>query len=176
MWYNEFWCQYQRREKPVGARCLAHLDEQGQHAQQWRRPSEAARCGLPHHPCFDAVEAVVTTLATQKLMEPRVDVDSWRYRPLPHIRLARRCGRSSPLFWHAKKDMMRHRLQHKQNRTKASNFGRARGGVGVIGISLQPSGRSGQDSKFLRKLAGYNRAVSKAAAGDGGGLLQDTRP
>ena len=102
LWYTEFWCQCQRRQKPVGARCLAHLDEQGQHAQQWRRPSEAARCGLPQHPCFDAVEAVVTTLATQKLTEPRVDVDSWRYRPFPHIRLARRCGRSSLLFCHAK--------------------------------------------------------------------------
>ena len=60
----------------------------------WRGPSEAARmgCHIIHNACCEAGlksqrEVVVPMLATEKLTEPRVDVDAWGHPGLPHIRL-----------------------------------------------------------------------------------------
>ena len=83
-------CQHQRRQKPdgtPGARCLAHLDEQGQHAQRCLIGGDRAKlhgvgCHIIRNACCEAGlksqrEVVVPALATEKLTEPRVDVDAW---------------------------------------------------------------------------------------------------
>ena len=73
------------------------------------------------------------------------------------------------------KDKRRHRLQLNQNGQK-HKCGRARGGVGATGISLQLSGRLGPGlDPLLCKLAGYKRAVSKAGGRDGARPLQEWR-
>ena len=55
-------CQHQRRQKPdgtAGARCLAHLDEQGQHAQKCLIGGDPAKlhdvgCRIIHNACCEA--------------------------------------------------------------------------------------------------------------------------
>ena len=52
-------------------------------------------------------------------------------------------------------------------RTKANTYGKARGGIGVMGISMQLSGRFGPGvDTLLRTLAGYKRAMSSVCAGE----------
>ena len=58
-------------------------------------------------------------------------------------------------------------------KTKENKFGRTKGGVGVTNIAMQLSGRSGPG--LLRRLAGYKRAITKAAGRDGGRSLQEWR-
>ena len=54
-------------------------------------------------------------------------------------------------------------------KTKENKYGKAKGGVGVTGISVQLSGRFGLGlDAVLRRLAGYKRAITKAAGRDGG--------
>ena len=51
-----------------------------------------------------------------------------------------------------------------------------KGGIGVTGIAVQLSGRCGPGlDTLLRKLAGYKRAITKAAGKDSGGPLQERR-
>ena len=125
-------CQHQRRQKPdgtAGARCLAHLDEHGATRTEVlhrRRPSKASRCGLPHHiACCEAGlksqrEVFVPTFATDKLTEPRVDVDAWGHPGLPHIRLDFKVVDADALHCSSamRKDQRRHQLRHKQNERK----------------------------------------------------------
>ena len=83
-------CQHQRRQKSdgtAGARCLAQLDEQGQHAQKCLIGHDVG-----HNACCEAGlksqrEVVVPALVTERLTEPRVDVDAWGHPGLPHMRL-----------------------------------------------------------------------------------------
>ena len=145
-------CQHQRRQKPdgtVGAKCLVHLDEHGQHAQKCliggdRAKLHDVRCHIIRSACCAAGlksqrEVIVPTLATEKLTEPWVDVDAWEHPGPPHIRL-----------------------------------GKANGGVGVTAISPQLNGRFGPGiDMLLRKLAGYKRAINEAAGRDGGRPLQE---
>ena len=82
-------CQHQRRQKSdstAGAKCLAHLDDHGQHAQQCPPGGDRAKlhdvgCHIIQSACCEARlisqrEVIVPTLATEKLTEPRVDVDA----------------------------------------------------------------------------------------------------
>ena len=92
-------CQHQRQQKSygtVGARCLAQLDEQGQHAQRcliggdWAKLHDVG-CHVVHNACCEAGlksqrEVVVPALVTERLTEPRVDVDAWGHPRLPHMR------------------------------------------------------------------------------------------
>ena len=94
-------CQHRRRQKSdgtAGARCPAQLDEQGQHAQKWLIGGDRAKLHdvwLPHHTQrllrsgaqIAEREVVVSALVTERLTEPRVDVDAWGHLGLPHMRL-----------------------------------------------------------------------------------------
>ena len=73
-------CQHQRRQKSdgtAGARCLAQLDEQGQHAQKCFIGGDRAKlhdvgCHIIHNACCEAGlksqrEVVVPTLVTERL-------------------------------------------------------------------------------------------------------------
>ena len=61
-------------------------------------------------------------------------------------------------------------------KTKENKYGTTKGGVGVTGIAMQLSGRFGPGlDALLRRLAGYKRAISKAAGRDGGRSLQEWR-
>ena len=82
-------CQHQRRPKADGT-AWAHFDEKGHHAQKcliggamWVATSYACcEAGLKSQR-----EVIVPTLATEKLTEPRVDVDAWWHPGLLHIPL-----------------------------------------------------------------------------------------
>ena len=104
-------------------------------------------------------------LATEKVTEPRVDVDAWwtlgTAARTPRLHSCR-CRSSS--------------LHKKITRTGAScsTSEKAKGGVGVTGIAVQLSGRFGPGLDALPgKLAGYKRAITKAAGRDGGRPLQN---
>ena len=59
------------------------------------------------------------------------------------------------------------------DKTKASKYGNASGGIGVTGIAMHVSGRFGPDfDTLLRKLAGYKRAMGKALGRDCGRLQE----
>ena len=61
-------------------------------------------------------------------------------------------------------------------KAKESKYGKAKGGIGVMGIPVQLSGRFGPGlDTLLRKLAGYKRAITKAAGKDIGRPLQEWR-
>ena len=90
-------CQHQRRQKSdgtAGARCLAQLDEQGQHAQKFLLGRDRAKlhdvgCHIIHNACCEAGfksqrEVVVPALVTDRLTEPRVDVDARGHPDCPH--------------------------------------------------------------------------------------------
>ena len=178
-------CQHQRRQKSdgtVGGRCLAQLDEQGQHAQKCLIGGDRAKlhdvgCHIIHNACCEAGlksqrGVVVPALVTDRLTEPRVDLDVWGHPGLPHIRLdftvvdveaihhssaMRKAQDTAPAAAQAEK-------------TKENKYGK------VTGIAMQLSGRfvPGMDA-FLRRLAGYKRAITKAAGRDGGRSLQEWR-
>ena len=61
-------------------------------------------------------------------------------------------------------------------KTKENKYGKTQGGVGVTCIAMQLSGRFGPGlDAFLWRLAGYKRAITKAAGRDGGRSLQEWR-
>ena len=78
---------------------LAHLDEQGQHAQKGFIGGDRAKlhdvgCHNIHNACCEAGlesqrerDVVVPAPVTERLSEPRVDVDARIHLGLPHIRL-----------------------------------------------------------------------------------------
>ena len=83
-------CHHQRRQKSdgtAGARCLAQLDEQRKHALKCLIGGDRAKlhdvgCHIIHNACCEAGlksqrEEVVPALVTDRLTEPRVDVDAW---------------------------------------------------------------------------------------------------
>ena len=82
-------------------------------------------------------------LATEKLTEPRVDVDAWE-PGLPHIRLdftvvdAESLGDSSVM----RNGQDKAPAAAQSERVNESEYGRGRGGVGVTGVSLQLSDHS----------------------------------
>ena len=140
----------------AGARCWAHLDEQGQHAQKCFIGGDRAKlhdkgCHIIHKLCCEAWlksqrEVTVPTLATEK----RVDVDACRHPELPRIRLDVTVVDAETL--HFSSAMRRGQEEApaaaQAERTKASKYGRARGGASVTGISFPCSsaGGSAQDS------------------------------
>ena len=87
-------------------------------------------------------EVIVLAMATDKLTELWVDVDAWGHPGLPHIRLhftvvdeeahhhssAMRKGQAAPAAAQAE-------------RAKTNKYGKANGGGGVSGTSLQLNGR-----------------------------------
>ena len=79
-------------------------------------------------------EVVVPILATEKLTEPRVDVDAWEHPGLPHIRL----DDSSVM----RKGQEKAPAAAQSERMNESKYGRGRGGVGVTGVSMQLSDHS----------------------------------
>ena len=117
-------------------------------------------------------------LATDKLTEPRVDVDAWGHPRLPHIRLdytvvdAEALHNASAM----KKAQEKAPAAAQAERTNAKKYGNAKGGIGVMGIAMQLSGRFGPGlDTFLRKLAGFRRAIGKAVGRDCGRPPQEWR-
>ena len=117
-------------------------------------------------------------LAKEKLLEPRVDVDEWRHAGLPHIRLdftvvdAESLHNSSVMRSGREKALAA--APAERTREGASTDEREEG-VGVTDVSVQVSGRLGPGLYALLRVAGYWRAISKAAGGDGGRPLQEWR-
>ena len=146
-------CQHQKRQKSdgtAGAKSLAHLDDHGQHAQKClcggdRAKLHDADCHTIHNACCEAGptskrEVSVPTLATEKLTEPRVEVDA------PHH--PQRLLRSRALTWmhgghrtfdstsqsstrklfttrqRCEKDKKKHRLRHRRSERKRTNTGK----------------------------------------------------
>ena len=184
-------CQHQRRQKPdgtEGAKCLAQLDEQGQHAQKCLIAGDRAKlhdvgCHIIHNACSEAGlksqrEVVVSALVTEKLTEPRIDVDAWGHPGLPHIRLDFTVVDAETLHYYSamRKAQKTAPAAAQAEKAKKSKYGKTKGGVGVTGIAMKLSGRFGPGlDALLRRLAGYKRAITKAAGRDGGRPLQEWR-
>ena len=184
-------CQHQRRQKSdgtPGTRCLAYLDEQGQHAQECLNGGDRAKlhdvgCHIIHNACCEAGqksqrEVVVPMLATEKPSEPQVDVDAWWHPGLPHIRLDYTIFDAEALHYSSamRKAQEEAPAAAQAERNKANKYGHAKGGIGVTGISMQLTGRFGPGFDTLfRRLAGYKRAISKALGRECGRPLQDWR-
>ena len=176
-------CQYQRRQKSdgtAGARCLAQLDEQGQHAQECLIGGDRSKlhdvgCQIIQNACCEAGlksqrEVVLPALVTEKLTEPRVDVDASGLPGLPHKRLDFTVVGAEALHysWAMRKAQETAPAAAQAERAKESKYGETKGGLGVRGIAVQLSGRSGPGlDALLRRPAGYKRAISKAAGRDG---------
>ena len=164
-------CQHQRRQKSdgtPGARCLAHVEEQGQHAQRCLIGGDRAKlhdvgCHIFHIACCEAGltsqrEAVVPALATEKLTEPRDDVDAWGHPGLPRMRLDLTVVDAEVLHYSSimRKAQKQDPATAQAEKAKESKYGKTKGGIGVTGIAVQLSGRFGPRlDTLLRKLAGY---------------------
>ena len=116
-------------------------------------------------------EVVVPALLTERLTEPRVDVDAWGHLGLPRMRLdftvvdAKALHHSSAM----RKAQDTAQAAAQAEKTKENKYGKTKGGVGDTGIAMQLSGRFGPGlDALLRRLAGYKRAITKAAGRDGG--------
>ena len=181
-------CQHQRRQKSdgtAGARCLAQLDEQGQHAQKCLIGGDRAKlhdvgCHIIHNACCEAGlksqrEVVVPALMTDRLTEPRVDVDAWGHPGLPHIRLDFTVVDAEAIHYSSamRKAQDTAPAAAQAEKTKENKCGKVTGGVGVTGIAMQLSGRFGPGLDAI--LPGYKRAITKAAGRDGGRSLQEWR-
>ena len=117
-------------------------------------------------------EVIVPTPATKKLTEARVDVGTWGHPGLPHIRLdCTVVDEGAHHYSSAIRKGQEEALAAAQaERAKTNKYGKAKGGVGVTGISMQLNGRFGPWlDTLLRVLARYN----KAAYRDGGRPLQE---
>ena len=151
-------CQHQRRKNSDGtpeARCLAKLDEQGQHAQKCLIGGDRAQlhdvgCHIIHNACCEAElksqrEVVVRALVTERLTEPRVDVDSWRHPGLPHMRLDFTVVDAEALHYSSamRKAQDTAPAAAQVEKTKENKYVKTKGGVGVTGIAMWPSGRFG---------------------------------
>ena len=136
-------CQHQRSQKPdgtPGARCLAHLDEQGQHAQRCLIEGDRAKlhdvgCHVIHNACCEPGlkskrEVVVPALATEKLTEPRVDVDAWGHPGLPHMRFDLTIVDAEALHYSSamRKHKSRRPLQHKWRKRRKANMEKTKEG------------------------------------------------
>ena len=166
----------------------SHLDEQGQYAQKCLIGGDRAKlhdvgCHIIHNACCEAGlksqrEVVVPALVMEKLTEPRVDVDAWGHLGLPHIRLDFTVVDAEALhYFSAMRKAQETALAAAQvERAKESKCGKTKGGVGVTSITTRLSGRFGPGlDALLRGLAGYKRAITKAAGRDGGRRLQEWR-
>ena len=114
-------------------------------------------------------------LATEKLTEPRVDVDAWGHPGLPHLRLD-----FTVIDPRAQHFGSAHRetagAAAKAEGAKAEKYGTPIGGVGVTGLALELSGRFGPGlDGLLRRLAGYRRALQSAAGREAERPLQSWR-
>ena len=80
---------------------------------------------------------IVPTLATEKLTDPRVDVDAWENPGLPHIRLDFTVVDEEPLHCSSamRKGQEEALTAAQAERVKTNKNRKAKGGVGVIGIS-----------------------------------------
>ena len=121
---------------------------------------------------------MVPMLATEKLTEPRVDVDAWGHPGLPHIRFDYTVVDAEALHLTSamRKAQEKAPAAAQAEKAKANKYGNAKRGIGVMGIAMQLSGRFGPRlDALLRKLAGFQRAIGKALGRDCGRPLQDWR-
>ena len=150
---------------------LANTDNMHRNALSEETERSCTEAALKSHR-----KVVVPALVTENLTEPRVDVDAWRPPGLPHMRLdftivhAEALQNSSAI----RKGQDEVPGAAQAERAKTNEYGKSKGGVGVTGISLQLNERFGPELDTLL-LAGYQRAVSKAAGRDGGRPLQELR-
>ena len=136
-----------------------------------------------HNACCEAGlksqrEVVVPALVTERLTEPRFDVDAWGHRGLPHIRLDFTVVDAEAIQYSSamRKAQDTAPAAAQAEKTKENKYGNVKGGVGVTGTAMQLSGRFGQGlDALLRRLAGYKRAITKEARRDGGRSLQEWR-
>ena len=140
-------------------------------------------CHVIHNACCEAGlksrrEVVVLALATEKLTEPRVDVDAWGHLGLPHMRLDLTIVDAEALHYFSvmRKAQEKAPAAAQAEKAKENKYGKTNGGVGVMGIAVQLSGRFGPRLDTLRRqLAGYERAITKATGKDSGRPLREWR-
>ena len=140
-------------------------------------------CHIIHNACCEAGlksqrEVVVPALVTERLPEPRVDVDVWGHLGLPYIRLDFTVVDAEAIHYSSAMGKAQDTAPAaaQAERTKENKYGKAKGGVGVTGIAMQLSGLFGPGlDALLRRLAGYKRAITKAAGRDGGRSPQEWR-
>ena len=118
-------------------------------------------------------------LATERMTEPRVDVDAWGHPGLPHIRLDHTVVDAEALHYSS--------VIEKGTRKSAScSTRRENQGEQVMDTRKEESelrasrcssvGRFGPElDTLLRKLTGYKRAIGKAQGRDCGRPIQEWR-
>ena len=137
-------------------------------------------CHVIHNACCEAGlkshrEVFVPALATEKLTEP---LDAWGHPGLPHMRIDFTVVDAEALHYSSvmRKAQEQAPAAAQAEQAKESKDGKTKGGIGVMGIAVQLSGRFGPrlDTLF-RKLAGYKRAITKAAGKNSGRPLRALR-
>ena len=100
-------------------------------------------------------EVVVPALVTERLTEPRVDVDARGHPGLPHVRLDFTVVDAEAIRYSSamRKDTAAQSRENEENK-----HGKVKGGVGVTGTAMQLSWRFGPGlDALLRRLAGCKR-------------------
>ena len=185
-------CQHQRRQKSdgtAGARCLVQLDEQGQHAQKCLIGGDRAKlhdvgCHIIHNACCEAGlksqrEVVVPALVRDRLTEPRVDVDAWGHPGLPHVRLDFTVADAEAIHYSSamRKAQDTAPAAAQAEKTKENKYGKVKRRSWSHRHSLAAGGSARDWTHFSEglRVAGYKRAITKAAGRDGGRSLQEWR-
>ena len=105
---------------------------------------------------------VVPPLVTERLTEPRVDVDAWGHPGLLHIRLDFTVVDAEALHYSStmSKALETAPAAAQAEKPKESKYGKTKGGV--TGTAMQLNGRFGPGlDALLRRLAGYKRAITR---------------
>ena len=182
-------CQHRRKPTSTcrfGKRCLEACDPYGSHAVECmiggaRTVLHNIGCDLIYTACRDAgfgaqTEVIVPCLATDKMTEPRIDVEAWGHPGFPHLRIdftvasnaARRYQQAVATPAHAAETAERGKT-HKYGTT-------APGGVNVTGAALELRGRHGPGLDWiLRTCAGLARSRSSQRGSEPRRLLQSWR-
>ena len=184
---SETLCQHRRttQGKRLGERCLMPCDRFGKHAGECligggRTALHNAGCALLHSSCKEAGlhaqrEVIVPDLATDKLKEPRVDVDAWGHPGLPHLRLDFTVVDPDAQRYFSLTDAPGHAADTAEA-GKRGKYGKSKGGMGVDGMALELTGRFGPElDAHLRRCAGLARATAVAHGREAPRLLQQWR-
>ena len=120
---------------------MSQLDDQGQHALKCLIGGDRAKlhdvgCHIIHNACCEAGlksqrEVVVRALVTDRLTEPRVDVDAWGHPGLPHIRLGFTVVDAEAIHYSSamRKAQDTAPAAAQAEQTKENKYGKVKGGV-----------------------------------------------
>ena len=132
-----------------------------------RRPTEA---GCHTNACCEAGlksqrKEILPTLATEKLTEPRFDVDAWEHPGLPDIRIDFAVVDEGALHYSSamRKGQEEAPAAAQAERAKTNKYGKAKGGVEVTGISLQLNGRFGPGLDVLLRKRGVQTSTQQSS-------------